>query len=1093
MRTKFPEHGVSYIASFVVLLALALLPTFYQQPATASAQHSATAPTQQISLECGRVFHVTRIMDQCTGQYVNHYYTLFSPCRIQPYIYYVVEAGNVPEDLYRLHDAVIAPIDHSYYGITGNIVGRITGWSSAEVISWCDDNQAVCPSPPPPPPVPSCTQATPTSVPPSQATDTPVPPPPGQRTPVAPSNLRVVRATSDSITLNWQDNSNNETGFVIYRWNGSVFDIIGNTNANVTTFTDTGLQCATDYTYEVSASNDAGKSSRARAYATTDDCSSGQNKPAAPSNLRVVSTTSDSITLNWNDNSDNEQGFVVYRRNGSVYDIIGNTNANEKTFTNSGLQCATDYSYQVSAFNDAGKSSRASADGRTGDCSAPPPAGGKPAAPSNLRIASATADSITLNWDDKPNNERGFYIYRSEDGKSYTLIKDTNVNVTAFTDSGLKCATAYSYEVSAHNDAGESDRVRTDGKTSDCPAPTPTPLPKPLGIWQHDCALPEGYACLPIVLTIGDLSPQWKQEVRAAAEIWNTAGTRFHFTVVDSVPDETRKTTFTEKGLEDIKVARGEVRVIPASKVPQYDMGNIFAGYDLGKITFLRKNGSFEGALIVMRDRSMPNGLEWVYDGKDAFRKVDFRSVVAHELGHAAGLNHIPGGRGPIMYSFETDNSIQDGFAQQSLTDLDKAYLMQVYGPSSQDVRPDVPLLNAPANGEELNTIQAPFQWKVAPRTSDYYFQLSQSSAFISMVHSEKIQGTSLTVQLGTGIDYYWRVKATNSGKNSDWSEVRRVRVKQLGSFPDPGRLFPETKFGVSGVLWNAWQGGHSYNDSLYINGFPITSKRSEVNPTDGKTYQTQWFERTRFEEHPENQPPYNVLLGLLGTASAQRRQTEGPFRPIANSGGGLQWFPETKHSLGDNSEGGRAIAAFWTRLGGIKQFGFPLSQPFMETNQGNGKTYLVQYFERQRFEYHPENKGTRYEVLLGRLGAEQVNGSTASKGRWSIRLYNMDEEGEAFLNQLSVKKVGYREDSGWIDITDKMTSGDNTLQFKTYNATWGYAWGYAVRYNDKEVWKNEAGQAGFRGANDDDQSRPQQFVYDQTLILHSNGSVTEK
>jgi len=41
--------------------------------------------------------------------------------------------------------------------------------------------------------------------------------------------------------------------------------------------------------------------------------------------------------------------------------------------------------------------------------------------------------------------------------------------------------------------------------------------------------------------------------------------------------------------------------------------------------------------------------------------------------------------------------------------------------------------------------------------------------------------------------------------------------------------------------------------------------------------------------------------------------------------------------------------------------------------SKDDGKSYLVQYFQRQRFEYHPENKGTRFEVLLGRLGAEQV------------------------------------------------------------------------------------------------------------------------
>ena len=31
----------------------------------------------------------------------------------------------------------------------------------------------------------------------------------------------------------------------------------------------------------------------------------------------------------------------------------------------------------------------------------------------------------------------------------------------------------------------------------------------------------------------------------------------------------------------------------------------------------------------------------------------------------------------------------------------------------------------------------------------------------------------------------------------------------------------------------------------------------------------------------------------------------------------------------------------------------------------------MIQYFERVRFEYHPENAGTQYEVLLGLMGVE--------------------------------------------------------------------------------------------------------------------------
>ncbi len=184
---------------------------------------------------------------------------------------------------------------------------------------------------------------------------------------------------------------------------------------------------------------------------------------------------------------------------------------------------------------------------------------------------------------------------------------------------------------------------------------------------------------------------------------------------------------------------------------------------------------------------------------------------------------------------------------------------------------------------------------------------------------------------------------------------------------------FKETGFTVSGAFWNAWLGGHSFADSLYINGLPISEVHNEVSPTDGKTYQTQWFERARFELHPENTAPNNVLLGLLGSMAVQGKQDLPAFKPISDPGTGATWFAQTQHTVGDSSAGGQAMAAAWARLGGLKQFGLPLSQPFNEVSRSDGKSYLVQYFERQRFEYHPENKGTAYEVLLGRLGAEQM------------------------------------------------------------------------------------------------------------------------
>jgi uncharacterized protein YkwD len=55
-----------------------------------------------------------------------------------------------------------------------------------------------------------------------------------------------------------------------------------------------------------------------------------------------------------------------------------------------------------------------------------------------------------------------------------------------------------------------------------------------------------------------------------------------------------------------------------------------------------------------------------------------------------------------------------------------------------------------------------------------------------------------------------------------------------------------------------------------------------------------------------------------------------------------------------------------------------PLSEAAPERSPTDGKTYLTQWFERARFEYHPEQAGTPYEVLLGLLGAELAGGAAS-------------------------------------------------------------------------------------------------------------------
>ncbi len=148
--------------------------------------------------------------------------------------------------------------------------------------------------------------------------------------------------------------------------------------------------------------------------------------------------------------------------------------------------------------------------------------------------------------------------------------------------------------------------------------------------------------------------------------------------------------------------------------------------------------------------------------------------------------------------------------------------------------------------------------------------------------------------------------------------------------------------------------------------GYPISPEAVEVSPTDGRQYITQWFERNRFEYHPENSDPqYRVLLGLLGHNLALGREGQPPFLPTIDPQNGIcLYFAPTSHTLC------HSFRAYWEQHGGLAIFGYPISEEFQEQST-DGKTYIVQYFERNRFEYHPENKGTPYEVLLGLLGVQ--------------------------------------------------------------------------------------------------------------------------
>lgn len=241
-------------------------------------------------------------------------------------------------------------------------------------------------------------------------------------------------------------------------------------------------------------------------------------------------------------------------------------------------------------------------------------------------------------------------------------------------------------------------------------------------------------------------------------------------------------------------------------------------------------------------------------------------------------------------------------------------------------------------------------------------------------------------INAGLGGFALWRLGQEDPGI---WGAISQIatpatRIPPFTSTPTRN-YYPETGHSLSSGFLAYW----SRNGGLPVFGYPITEEFSEPNSDTGGQYTVQYFERERFEYHPENQgTPYEVELGRLGAAQAQQSGliSTPPFTPLpANTPNtaNCTFFPQTGHRLcfgfrtywqthgldfGDPGSNGSQ----YSFRESLALFGYPISEEF--TDPATGLT--VQYFERARFEYHPNNP-TQYQVLLGLLG----NNALASKG----------------------------------------------------------------------------------------------------------------
>lgn len=165
----------------------------------------------------------------------------------------------------------------------------------------------------------------------------------------APSNLAGVAVPAGQVNLSWQDNSSDETTFWIERSpNGSTgWAEIGQVDANITAYQDTGLNASTTYYYRVRALRSGDTQ-----YSAYTQPVSVLTSPAGVSQVTATLAAPYQIQVSWTDNSTDETNFRIERSlNGtSGWAEVGSAAANATSYTDSSVNPSTTYYYRVRAY-----------------------------------------------------------------------------------------------------------------------------------------------------------------------------------------------------------------------------------------------------------------------------------------------------------------------------------------------------------------------------------------------------------------------------------------------------------------------------------------------------------------------------------------------------------------------------------------------------------------------------------------------------------------------------------------------------------------------------------------------------------------------